>query len=134
MHLHLCTALIFGCWKCAKSFKHNKNMKKKSVKSLKSRCFETLGPFVTKCIRKTVSNANPAEWYGMLHGDLDFNADYVITKQVELLKNYLWSHIIWYDYDQMFKIMLQSIENSLHITRKSWNQNSNMLQYRKVMQ
>ena len=77
-------------------------MRRKSVKSLKSRCFETLGPYVTKCIRKTVSNANSAEWYGMLHGNLNLTADYVITKQVTLLKNYLWSHIIWYDYDEMF--------------------------------
>ena len=114
-------------------FKHNKNnMKRKSVKSLKSRCFETLGPFVTKCIRRTVSNANSAEWYGQLHGNLDINADYIISKQVELLKNYLWSHIIWYDYNEMFKTLLQSIENALHITRKTWNPKSNMSQYRRV--
>ena len=114
-------------------FKHNKNnMKRKSVKSLKSRCFETLGPFVTKCIRRTVSNANSAEWYGQLHGNLDINADYIINKQVELLKNYLWSHIIWYDYNEMFKTLLQSIENALHITRKTWNPKSNMSQYRRV--
>ena len=107
-------------------------MRRKSVKSLKSRCFETLGPYVTKCIRKTVSNANSAEWYGMLHGNLNLTADYVITRQVTLLKNYLWSHIIWYDYDEMFKILLQSIENALHITRKSWSPTSNNAQYRQV--
>ena len=119
-------------WKVANILKNNKNMRRKSVKSLKSRCFETLGPYVTKCIRKTVSNANSAEWYGMLHGNLNLTADYVITKQVTLLKNYLWSHIIWYDYDEMFKILLQSIENALHITRKSWSPTSNNAQYRQV--
>ena len=119
--------------RCQGIFKHNKNnMKRKSVKSLKSRCFETLGPFVTKCIRRTVSNANSAEWYGQLHGNLDINADYIINKQVELLKNYLWSHIIWYDYNEMFKTLMQSIENALHITRKAWNPKSNMSQYRRV--
>ena len=139
--LHLCTDCIWTFLiekvtileRCQGIFKHNKNnMKRKSVKSLKSRCFETLGPFVTKCIRKTVSNANSAQWYGELHGNLDINADYIINKQVELLKNYLWSHIIWYDYDKMFKTLLQSIENALHITRKTWNPKSNMSQYRRV--
>ena len=60
-------------------------MKRKPVKSLKSRCLELLGPFLTKSIRKTVTNASAAKWYGILHGELDLEPEHVISKQVYFL-------------------------------------------------
>lgn len=101
------------------------NMKKKPVKPLKIRCLDILGPFLAKTIRKTVTNASAAKWYGMLNGDLDLEPDHVIAKQVSMLKKYLWSHVTWYDYNEVFKIILQSVEKNIQITRKSWKPSSN---------
>ena len=108
-------------------------MKKKPVKSLKSRCLELLGPYLTQSIRKTVTNASAAKWYGILHGDLDLQPEHVIAKQVSLLKKYLWAHITWYDYNEVFKIILQSIEKNVHIARKSWKPSSNVEAHRQQM-
>lgn len=104
------------------------------MKSLKAVCFESLGPFLTASIRKTVVNANAAEWFGMLNGQLDLKPEMVIKKQVHLLKHYLWSHIIWYDYDVVFKIVLASIDNAIQTTRKLWKPGSNIDAFRNDME
>lgn len=100
-------------------------MKKKSVKTLKAFCLNSLSIFLTKCIRQTVSRANAAEWYGALHGDLDLKPIDVIENQVNFLKSHVWSHIIWTDYSTVFQIISQSIEKALQLTRKSWKPTTN---------
>ena len=61
-------------------------MKRKPVKTLKANCLETLGPHLTKIIRKTVSHASAAKWFGILHGDFDIKPEQVIEKHVLILK------------------------------------------------
>ena len=108
-------------------------MKRRPVKTLKSRCLTVLGPLITRIIRKTVSNAEAAEWYGVLHGDFDLTPKSVITGQVSMLKDFLWSHINCQDYDDFFLILIQSIENAIQITRKSFKPSSNINHYRQEL-
>ena len=56
-------------------------------------------------IRKVVSKASSAAWFGLLHGEIDWDPDEVIGKQIKLLKEHVWSHIIWYDFYEMFKVI-----------------------------
>ena len=96
-------------------------MRRKQVKSLKSRCLETIGPYVTNSIRQTVNRADAVVWYSMLQGDtIHLDPESVIKQQVQKLKHHIWSHVIWYDYNAMFKILLRSIDDAVQITRKSW--------------
>ena len=47
-------------------------------------------------------------------------------KQINLLKHHIWSHIIWYDYYEFFKILVKCINDGVATTRKSWKPSSNL--------
>ena len=109
-------------------------MKRNPVKTLKYFCLANIGPNLTKHIRKLVSKASCATWYGLLHGETDWDADEVIQKQIKLLKQHIWSHIIWYDYYEFFKILVKSINDGVAITRKSWKPSSNLTVFKQEIE
>ena len=73
---------------------------------LNSMCYNIILDFEGHSnIRKVVSKASSAAWFGLLHGEIDWDPDEVIGKQIKLLKEHVWSHIIWYDFYEMFKVI-----------------------------
>ena len=108
-------------------------MKRKPVKSLKYWCFESIGPTLTKHIRKVVSKSASAKCFGLLHGEIDVNPEDVIDQQIKLLKTHIWSHVIWYDFCEFFKIVTRSVEDAILITKKSWKPSINIEHFRQEM-
>ena len=64
---------------------------------------------------------------------MNWNPDEIIAQQIILLKNHIWSYIIWYDFYELFKVIMKSIENAYCILTKSWKPSANLAQHRQEM-
>lgn len=104
------------------------------MKSLKTTCLESLAVLITRHIRRMASRVSAAQWFGRLNGQLDIDPEQLIRRQVQLLRDHLWSNIIWYDYNEVFKLLLLAIDDAIIITRKAWKPSSNAAQYRHEME
>ena len=54
------------------------------------------------------------KWFSVFEGNLDVDKDALLRREVEATRNFLFGHIIWYDYELAFKAMLKGKQARSH--------------------
>lgn len=107
---------------------------RKAPKTLKAACISAIPAMIHKHVRKMAHKASALEWYGFFQGNTDVDTHQVLRDYAKVLHEFIFSYVIWYDYEEIFKALMVGVEGAIQETRKSWRPKCDIGQYRKEME
>ncbi len=109
---------------------------KKKPRSLRHFCLKAVPRLISGHIRVLAQKAGAAKWYSLMSGGDEGGDDReaILRRQVDHLKRHVYENVVWYDYEDVFRAVLQGVEDALGKTRKGWRPDADMAQYRQEME
>ena len=89
-------------------------VQRKPVKSLKICCIKQIPLLIANHARKMASKASALHWHGVFQGNMKVNKELLMEEQISETRNFIFSHVLWHDYELVFKAILKVIPETFH--------------------
>ena len=88
--------------------------------SLRCSCLKVLPVLVRDHVRRMSHKAAAlASWFGIFEGNVAVDREEVLTRQIGLSKRHIYESVVWYDHEDVFRAMLQGVEEAVAQVRKN---------------